>query len=101
MRYIMMGIMMMLAGCADPAFQQYIQQRQAQIAVMPEGQAKYYAQERLDQQILADRQRQNQQAQNAALAIAAGMAAGAEAYNASRPVYVPVVYPVYNPYFRY
>src|SRR4029077_4607289 len=65
-----------LIGCADPAFQQYIQNRQAAINAIPNGAAKYIAQERLDQQILADKQRQNQQAANAAAAIALGAAAG-------------------------
>jgi len=89
-----------LIGCADPAFQQYIQNRQVAINAMPNGAAKYIAQERLDQQILADKQRQNQQAANAAVAIAGGIAAGAAAYNASRPQYIvqPVVYPVYPVY---
>jgi hypothetical protein len=86
-----------IIGCADPAFQQYIQNRQATIAAMPNGAEKYIAQERLDQQILADKQRQNQQAANAAAAIAGGIAAGAAAYNASQPHYYPVVYPVYPP----
>lgn len=90
-----------VVGCADPAFQQYIVDRQAAINGMPNGANKYVAQERLDQQILADKQRQNQQAANAGAAIAAGVAAGANAYNASRPVYVPVVYPYYHPYHPY
>ena len=86
-----------LIGCADPAFQQYIQNRQVAINAMPNGAAKYIAQERLDQQILADKQRQNQQAATAAVAIAGGIAAGAAAYSASQPHYYPVVYPVYRP----
>ncbi len=90
-------IAMTLVGCADPAFQTYITNRQAAIASMPNGQQKYYAQMQLDQQILADKQRQNQQAANAGAAIAAGMVAGAAAYSASQPryIYQPVVYPVY------
>jgi len=72
-----------LIGCADPAFQQYIQNRQAAINAMPNGAAKYIAQERLDQQILADKQRQNQQAANAAAAIALGAAAGLAAGSAA------------------
>ena len=87
-----------LIGCADPAFQQYIQNRQAAVNGMPNGANKYIAQERLDQQILADKQRQQQQAAQAAMGIAAGLAAGAAAYNASRPVYV---YPVYRPWWAY
>lgn len=92
-----------LIGCADPAFQQYITNRQAAIAAMPEGRERYYAQAQLDQQILADKQRQRQQAATAAIAIAGGVAAGAAAYNASRPQYIvqPVVYPVYRPWWGY
>jgi hypothetical protein len=88
----------LLCSCADPAFQQYIQNREAAISAMPNGYAKAEAQERLDQQILADKQRQNQQAANAAIAIAGGIAAGAAAYNATRPVYI---YPVYRPWWAY
>ena len=66
-----------LIGCADAAFQQYIQNRQAAIAAMPDGRAKYVAQERLDQEILAEKRRQNQQAANAATAFALGAAAAA------------------------
>ena len=87
-----------LIGCADPAFQQYTQNRQAAIASMPNGAYKYQAQAVLDQQILEDKRRQQAQAQQAAMGIAAGLAAGADAYNASRPVYV---YPVYRPYWYY
>jgi hypothetical protein len=79
-----------LASCADPAFQQYIAQRQAAIAQMPNGPAKSDAQERLDYQIMQEKQLERQRAANAALAISAGMAAGAAAYNASRPQNVNV-----------
>src|SRR4029077_14089527 len=72
-----------LIGCADPAFQQYIQNRQAAINAMPHGDAKYIAHDRLDQQILADKQRQNQQAANAAAAIPLGAAAGLAAGSAA------------------
>jgi hypothetical protein len=95
-----------LIGCADSAFQQYTQNRQAAINAMPNGDAKYIAQERLDQQVLADKQRQNQQAANAGAAIAGGIAAGAAAYNASRPQYIVQrvvypVYPIYRPWWAY
>ncbi len=66
-----------LIGCADTAFQQYIQNRQVAIAAMPNGRAKYAAQEQLDQQILAEKQRQHQHAVNAATNFALGMAAAA------------------------
>jgi hypothetical protein len=83
-----------MVGCADPAFQQYLQNRQAAIATMPNGPAKFYEQARLDEQVLADRQRKQQEAANAAAAICFGLAAGANAYsnayNASRPVNVNV-----------
>jgi predicted lipid-binding transport protein (Tim44 family) len=72
-----------LIGCADPAFQQYIQNRQAAIAAMPNGRAKYAAQERLDQEIFAEKRRQNQQAANAATAFALGAAAAAANAGAS------------------
>jgi len=64
-----------LIGCADPAFDQYIRNRQAAIAAMPNGRAKYMAQEQLDQQILAEKQRQHQQALNAAQGMMIGAAA--------------------------
>jgi hypothetical protein len=79
-----------MVGCADPAFQQYIQNRQAAIANMPNGAAKFNAQATLDEQILVDKQRQQQQAANAAAAICWGIANGAAAYNASRPATVNV-----------
>ena len=66
-----------LSGCADTAFQSYVQNRAAAIASMPNGPAKYIAQEQLDQQILAEKQRQHQQAVNAATNFALGMAAAA------------------------
>ena len=66
-----------LSGCADTAFQSYVQNRAAAIASMPNGPAKYKAQEQLDQQILAEKQRQHQQAVNAATNFALGMAAAA------------------------
>src|SRR4029077_17628135 len=86
-----------------PSVSAYIQNRQAAINAMPNGAEKYISQERLDQQILADKQRQNQQAANAAAAIAGGIAAGAAAYNASQPHYYvqPVIYPVYRPWWAY
>ena len=65
----------LLIGCADPAFQQYVANRQAAITAMPNGPAKFYEQERLDMQ------RRQQQAQAAVMAAAAGMAAGAAAAN--------------------
>jgi hypothetical protein len=43
---------------------------------MPNGRAKYMAQEQLDQQILAEKQRQHQQALNAAQGMMIGAAAG-------------------------
>ena len=64
-----------LIGCADAAFQQYIENRQAAIAAMPDGRAKYAAQELLDQQILAEKQRQHQEARNAAEGMMIGAAA--------------------------
>jgi hypothetical protein len=89
-KLILMVAMALSVGCADPAFQQYIANRQAAIAVMPNGPQKFYEQARLDEQMLADKQRQQQQAANAAAAICFGIAAGANAYNATRPqnVYV-------------
>jgi hypothetical protein len=68
-----------LTSCADPAFQNYIANRQAAITAMPNGPDKYYAQERLDQQVLAEKHRQYQEAQNAMAAGLAGAAAGLEA----------------------
>jgi len=80
-----------LIGCADPAFQQYTANRQASINGMRNGQEKFYAQQMLDQQVLADKQRQNQQAAAVALT-ALGVAAG-----------VANAYPYggyYRPYYR-
>ena len=54
-----------MVGCADPAFQQYIADRQAAIAHMPNGQQKFYEQARLDEQVLAEKQRQRAQADQA------------------------------------
>jgi hypothetical protein len=97
---MVLAVTALLIGCADPAFQQYIASRQAAIAAMPDGPTKAIAQERLDQQILADKQRQNQQAANAALAIAAGAAAGAQAYSAAQQrTYIVYPYPYYRPYW--
>jgi hypothetical protein len=78
-----------VVGCADPAFKQYIAQRQAAIAQMPDGTAKYYAQERLDEQILAEKHVEQQRAAQAAGIIALGLAGAAAGYNAyeySHPV---------------
>jgi hypothetical protein len=81
-----------LIGCADPAFQRYVQSRQAGIAAMPNGTAKYQAQAILDEQIYAEKRRQEAQAQAAVMAGVAGLAAGAAAAaeaNAYRPYYYP------------
>ena|SRR5205809_5030391 len=78
-----------LIGCADPAFNQYIQARQAAIASMPNGAAKWQAQQALDAQIYAEKRKQEAQAAQATAAIGAGMVVGAAAYNASRPIYYP------------
>jgi hypothetical protein len=82
-----------LLGCADPAFNQYIQTRQAAIASMPNEAAKWQAQQTLDAQIYAEKRRQEAQAAQATAAIGAGMMAGAAAYNASRPYYYPYPQP--------
>jgi hypothetical protein len=79
-----------LVGCADPAFQQYIASRQAAIANMPNGQQKFYEQARLDEQILADKQRQQAQAAQAAAAIGAGMANAGAIYAARAQT--PIIY---------
>ena len=71
-----------LIGCADSAFQQYIQSRQAAIAAMPNGPAKFYEQARLDEQILADKRQQQQQAAAAGAIFAAGMANAGAIYAA-------------------
>jgi hypothetical protein len=89
-KLITLALGLCMIGCADPAFEQYVNNRQAAIAAMPNGPQKFYEQARLDELIWADKQRQQQQAANAALAIAAGVAAGANAYNASRPINVNV-----------
>jgi hypothetical protein len=80
-----------LIGCADPAFQRYVEARQAAIGTMPNGAAKYQAQENLDAQIYAEKRRQEAQAQAAVMAGVAGLAAGAAAAeaNAYRPYYYP------------
>jgi hypothetical protein len=83
----------LLASCADPAFDNYVASRQAAIAGMPNGPARYQAQMILDQQIYADKRRQEAQAQNAAMAIAGGLAAGAAAANAYN------YNNYYNPYY--
>jgi len=70
-----------LVGCADSAFQQYVQQRQLAIARMPEGEAKFYAQMQLDQQMLAEKQLQQQRAAYAGLIIAQGMQNAGETYS--------------------
>jgi hypothetical protein len=89
MKKLLLGITMLsLFGCADPAFQRYVQSRQASIAAMPNGAAKYQAQAILDEQIYAEKRRQEAQAQAAVMAGAAGLAAAAEA-NAYRPYYYP------------
>jgi hypothetical protein len=69
----------LLTSCADPAFERYVESRQAAIAGMPNGRTKYEAQLMLDQQVYAEKQRQQAQAQRAAMAVAAGLAYGAAA----------------------
>jgi hypothetical protein len=71
----MIFVTMCLIGCADPAFQQYVASRQAAVATMPNGEARYFAQMQLDQQILAEKQLQQQQAANVMMAIGAGITA--------------------------
>jgi hypothetical protein len=70
-----------LVGCADPAFQQYVQQRQVAIARMPNGPQKFYEQARLDEQILVEKQLEQQRAATAALIIAQGMQNAGERYS--------------------
>jgi hypothetical protein len=70
---IMLAFTVSLIGCADPAFQQYIEQRQAAVTAMPSGPAKFYEQARLDEQVLAEKRRQQAEAAQAAAAIGAGM----------------------------
>lgn len=79
-----------LASCADPAFQQYIANRQNAIARMPNGPQKFYEQARLDEQILADKQRQRAEAAQAAMIIGAGMQQAGQIYAAR--AYTPIVY---------
>jgi hypothetical protein len=78
-KIIVLVAMIGLLGCADPAFQSYVNERRATIAAMPNGPAKYYAEEQLAQQILADKRRQQQQAEGVVMAGLAGLAAGAAA----------------------
>jgi hypothetical protein len=89
-----------MVGCADPAFQQYVANRQAAINTM-HGAARENAQAQLDMAIMADKQRQQQQAAAAAVGIAGaalGVAGGIAAAR-SRPYYYPV--PVYHPWYPY
>jgi hypothetical protein len=81
-----------LIGCADPAFQQYVQSRQAAIAAMPNSPAKFYEQARLDEQILADKREQQQRAAAAAAIFAAGMANAGAIY--AQRAQTPIVYPI-------
>jgi hypothetical protein len=81
-----------MVGCADPAFQQYIQSRQAAIAAMPNSPAKFYEQARLDEQILADKREQQQRAAAAAAIFAAGMANAGAIY--AQRAQTPIVYPI-------
>jgi hypothetical protein len=91
MRQLLLSVLALaLVSCADPAFQKYIACRQAAIAALPNGQEKFYEQARLDEQIMLDKRRQQQQAAMAASAALLGIAAGVNAYNASRPVNVNV-----------
>jgi len=65
-----------LVSCSDPAFQQYVNNRQAAINGMPNGYAKYQAQQQLDATIYADAQRQQTQAASAAVVGLSAIAAG-------------------------
>jgi len=89
----------LLAGCADPAFQGYIEERKAAIASMPEGPSKYHAEEQLAFMVYQEKRRQEAQAQEAAMGIAAGMAAGvAAAQEVNRHYYYPQPVIIYNGY---
>jgi len=79
-----------LVGCADPAFQQYITSRQTAIANMPDGNAKYFAQMQLDQQILAEKQLEQQRAAQAAMIIGQGLANAGAIYAATART--PIIY---------
>jgi hypothetical protein len=79
-----------LVSCADPAFERYVNSRQAAIANMPNSPQKFYEQARLDEQILADKQRQQAQAQQAAMAFATGMANAGAIYAATART--PIIY---------
>jgi hypothetical protein len=79
-----------LVSCADPAFQQYIANRQAAIAAMPNGEQKFYEQARLDEQILAEKQRQRAEAAQAAMIIGQGMQNAGAIYAAR--AYTPIIY---------
>lgn len=94
MKLILSLVALLMVGCADPAFQQYIAQRQAAVNAMPPGGMKEYAQERLDQQVLEEKRLEQQRAQAALAAGLAGAAAGAQAaaaYN-YRPQPVVILY---------
>jgi hypothetical protein len=67
-------------SCADPAFQQYLTNRQAAISSMPNGPQKAYEQARLDEQILADKQAEQQRWAAAGAYMAAGMANAGATY---------------------
>jgi hypothetical protein len=68
---MVLGICMI--SCVDPAFQQYIQERQAAIATMPDGAQKFYEQARLDEQILADKRQQEERVAAAMIVAGQGM----------------------------
>jgi hypothetical protein len=74
------AISIWITGCADPAFQNYIASRQTAISTMPNGYAKYEAQQMLDLQILTEKRRQQEQLTAGVVAAAASWNAG-QAYN--------------------
>jgi hypothetical protein len=67
------------------AFQQYIANRQAAIANMPNGPQKFYEQARLDEQILAEKRLEEQRAANALILLGQGMQNAAPIQAASQP----------------
>jgi hypothetical protein len=86
---IMLGLA--IIGCADPAFQKYVAQRQAAIAHMPNGAAKAYEQSRLDEAVLVNALMEQQRASNAAAIFAQGMQNAGATYSAA--AYTPYIMP--------
>ena len=73
-----------LVSCSDPAFQQYVNNRQAAINGMRNGTARENAQYQLDMAIYADKQRQQQQAAAVAVGVASAALGVAEGIHAAR-----------------